>query len=67
MFFLEVKKLLKLKFFDYFSKAKTEEYDEEDLSVSDKFQIFTACSARYHLEVGAAISMKAAIKGSLLR
>ena len=44
--FLEIEKLLKFRFLDYFSKAETEECDQEDYSVSDKFGIFTPCSAR---------------------
>ena len=31
--------MLKLRFFDYFSKAKTEESGQEDWSVSDTFGI----------------------------
>ena len=69
--FLEVKKtwkfekLLNLKFLDYFSKTKTEECDQEDWSVSNKFGIITPCTATYHIEVGAPASMKAATKASL--
>ena len=51
--FLEVKKLLKLRFLDSFSKTETEECNQEDWSASDKFGIITSCSAVYHLEVGA--------------
>ena len=53
---LDVKKLLKLGILDYFSKAKTEECDQEDWRVFDKFGI---------MEIGAPISMKAATIASL--
>ena len=43
--FFRGKKLLKLRFLDYFSKAKTGEGNQEDWSVSDKFGIITPCSA----------------------
>ena len=62
--FLEIKKLLKFRFLDYFSKAKTEECDQEDLSVSDTFEIVTSCSATYHLEVRTPVSLKLATKAS---
>ena len=48
----------------YFPKAEMEECDQEDWSVSDKFWITTTCSATYQLEVGAAVSLKAATKAS---
>ena len=60
--FFRGKKLLKLRFLDYFSKAKTEECDQEDWSVSDKFGIITTSSATYHLEMGAPVSLKVATK-----
>ena len=60
--FLELKKLLKLWFLDYFYKAKTEECDQEDWSVSYKFEITTPCSATYHLEGGAPFSLKVPTK-----
>ena len=63
--FLEVKKLLKLKFLDYFSNVKTEECDQEDWSVSNTFGIIIACSATYHLQVGAPVSLKLSTKSSL--
>ena len=62
--FLEIKKLLKFRFLDYFSKAKTEECDQEDLSVSDTFGIVTPCSATYHLDVRTPVSLKLATKAS---
>ena len=57
--------MLKLRFLDYFSRAETEDSDQEDWSVSDAFGIITACSTTYHLEVGAPVSLKEAIKASL--
>ena len=60
--FFRGKKLLKLRFLDYFSKAKTEECDQEDWSVSDKFGIITTSSAAYYLEMGAPVSLKVATK-----
>ena len=60
--FLEVKRLLKLKFLDHFSKAETEKCTQDDWSVSDKSGIVTTCSATYHLEVCAPISLKVATK-----
>ena len=59
------KKLLNLRFSDYFSKAGTEEYDQDDWSVSDNFEIATSCLATYHLEVRAPASLKAGTKASL--
>ena len=53
---LDVKKLLKLRILDYFSNAKTEECDQEDWKVFDKFGI---------MKMGAPISMKAATIASL--
>ena len=50
--FLDIKKLLKLRFLDYFPIAKTEECDQEDLSVSDKFGIITPCLVTYDLQLG---------------
>ena len=57
--FLVVKILLKLRFLEYFSKAKREECDQKSSSVSDKFGINTTCSTSYHLEVNAPVSLKA--------
>ena len=62
--FLEVKKLLKLSFLNYCSKAKKEESDQEDWIVSYTFGIDTSCSAKYFLEVGASVSLKLATKAS---
>ena len=58
--FLEIKILLKLRFLEYFSKAKTKECDQKSLSISDKFEISTTCSTSYHLEVTTPASLKAA-------
>ena len=58
--FLVVKILLKLRFLEYFSKAKTEECYQKSSSVSDKFGTNTTCSISYHLEVNAPVSLKAA-------
>ena len=63
--FLEVKKFLKLRLLDTFSEAKTEECDQEDWSVFNKFGIMIPCQATDHLEVGAPVSPKAATKASL--
>ena len=56
-----------MRFLDNFSKAEGEECDQEDWNVSDTFGIITLCSATYHLEVGASISLKAATKASFRR
>ena len=54
--FLEVKELLKLRFLDYFPRAKT----EESWSVSDKFGIKTTCSTSHYVEVNTPVSPKTA-------
>ena len=59
---LEIKTLLKLRFLDCISKAKKEHCDEEDWSASDTCRIITPCSSTFHLEVGAAASLKVATK-----
>ena len=59
-----LKKLLKLRFLDYFSKAKSEECDQEDWSVADVFGIITPCLATYHLVVGGSVSLNLATKAS---
>ena len=64
--FLEVKKLLKLRLFDYFLHARTEVCDQEDWSVFDKFGIKNTCSSTDHLEVSAPTSLIAATKASLI-
>ena len=46
-------------------KKKGEECDQQDWNDSDKFGFITPCSAIYHLEVGAPVSLKAATKASL--
>ena len=56
--FLEVKKLLELRFLDYFLKAETKERDQKDCSVSDKFRIIKPCPVTYHLVVAAPVSLK---------
>ena len=58
------KKLLKLRFLDYFFKAETEEYDQEGWSVSNTFGIITLPLPTYHLEVGVPFSVKLATKAS---
>ena len=69
--FLEIKNILKLRFLDYFSmaetkvsKAETEECNQEDWSVFDKFGITAACSVTYFLEVNARFSLKGTTKAS---
>ena len=64
--FLEVKKLLKLRLFDYFLNAKTEECDQEDWSEFDKIGIKNTCSSADHLEVSAPTSLIAATKAYLI-
>ena len=64
--FLLVKILLKLRFLECISKAKTEECDEKSSSVSDKFRINTTCSTSYRLEVNAPVSLKAVTAKHLL-
>ena len=55
--------MLKLRFLDYFSEKKTEEFDQEDLGyICDAFGIITSCSATYHLEMGAPVLLKLASK-----
>ena len=41
---------------------KTEECDEQDCYASDTFEIVTPCSARFRLDLGAPISLKAATR-----
>ena len=62
--FFSDKKLLKLRFLNYFSETEAEEYNQEDWSVFDEFGIITPCSAPYHLKVGARFSLKVATKAS---
>ena len=59
-FFLETLKRL----LDYFSEAKTEEFDQDDWSVHDAFGIITPCSATYQLVVGRPVSLNLATKVS---
>ena len=61
---LEVKKLLRLRFLDYFFKAETEKYNQEDWNISDTFGIITLLLPTYHLEVGVPFSVKLATKAS---
>ena len=42
---------------------ETEECNQENCSLTDKFGIITPCSATYHLEFGAPVSLKAVTKG----
>ena len=60
------KKLLKLRFLDYFFKVETVKCDQEDWSISDEFGIIAPCLATLHLEVVAPVLLKAAIKASLI-
>ena len=60
--FLEAKILRKFWFLGYFSKAKTEECDQNNWSDCDKFGMVISCSAAYFMEVGARISWKVAMK-----
>ena len=46
---------LKLRFLNYFSKAKTEKYDQKTRSAPDQIGIITTCSVSYHLEVNATV------------
>ena len=61
---LEVKKLLRLRFLDYFFKAETEKYNQEDWNISGTFGIITLLLPTYHLEVGVPFSVKLATKAS---
>ena len=63
--FRDKKKLLKFRFLDYFPKTKTEDFYQEDWSVSDTFIIIPPFSATYHLEEGAPVLLKANTKASL--
>ena len=53
-----------LTFLRFFSKAKTEECDQSNLSVSYKLGIAILCLATYVLEVSTNILFKVATKGS---
>ena len=61
---MEVKKLWKSKFLGYFSKAKTEECDQNNLSLSGKFGMLLSGLDTYFLEVSAHALLKVATKGS---
>ena len=54
-----------MRFLDYFSKAKAEKCNEQDLSVFDTFEIIIPCPVPYHLDVGAAVSLEVTTKASL--
>ena len=45
---------------DYSSLVESEERNQEDCSVSDKFGIIAPCSATYYLELGSHVTLKAA-------
>ena len=49
---------LKFRFLNYFSKAKTEKYDQKTRSAPDQIGIITTCSVSYHLEVNATVHWK---------
>ena len=53
-----------MKLLYYFYKVENEECGQEDWSASDKFGIITPCSSKYHLEMGAPVSLKVATKAS---
>ena len=63
--FLVEKNLLKLRFLDYVSEAKMEEYHQKTWNVSDKCRINATCLALYHLKVVTPVTMKGATKASL--
>ena len=52
----------KLAFLGYFSEAKTEECNQKNKSVCNRFGIIMPCSATYFLEGGAHVSLKVATK-----
>ena len=54
-----------MRFLDNFSEAEAEECDQKTWNISEKCGINTTCSASYHLEMGAPVTMKAATKASL--
>ena len=54
-----------MRFLGNFSKAEAEKCDQEEWNVSDGFGIVAPCSATYHLELVAPISLKAATKASV--
>ena len=58
------RKLWKFRFSCYFTKAKTEQCNQKDLFVFNKFGISIHCSATYFLRVGASVSLKVATKVS---
>ena len=69
--FFRGKKLLKLRFLDYFSKTEMEECDQEDWNFSNKnwsdcnkFGMIIYSSAPYFLEVDVRFSLKVVIKAS---
>ena len=51
-----------LAFLGYFSEAKTEECNQKNKSVCNRFGIIIPCSATYFLEGGAHVSLKVATK-----
>ena len=56
------KKLWKYRYLGSFSKAKTEDCDQNVWNVYDQFGITIPCSATYFMEVGSYVSLKMAIK-----
>ena len=59
---LRGKKLWKLRFSGYFSKAKTEECDQKNWSECNKIGMNISSTATNFLEVGACFSLKVASK-----
>ena len=49
----------------FFSKTKTEEYNQKVWNIFDQFGITIPCSATHFLQVGARVSLKVTTKGSL--
>ena len=54
--------LQKFGFWKYFSKAKTEECDQNHWSVDNKFGIIITCESTYFLEVSAYVSLEVATR-----
>ena len=63
--FLELKELWKFSFPSYFSKAKTEEYDQKPWNVFHQFGVGKPCSTTYFLEGGALVLLKLPTEGFL--
>ena len=61
---LEEENIGKSKFLGYFSKARTEECDQKELSWFDKFEMLMSGLDAYFLEANAHALLKIATKGS---